>query len=90
MFKVGTKTSTFLNGSTSASFLFIFSLFKQTVQILQQINVKKCPSSIWRWDSNAQPSDYESSLDQGSRPKEFQLKSSLSVTKKVRLPRAVM
>ena len=28
--------------------------------MLQQINVKKCPSSIWCWDSNSQPSDYES------------------------------
>ena len=25
-------------------FLFIFGLFKQTIQFLQQINVKKCPS----------------------------------------------
>ena len=24
------------------------------------MNVKKCPSSIRRWDSNSQPSDYES------------------------------
>ena len=36
--------------------------FKQTIQILQQINVKKCPSSIWCRDSNSQPSDYESTL----------------------------
>ena len=33
-------------------FLFIFSLFKQTIQYLQQINVKKCPSSTRHWDSN--------------------------------------
>ena len=38
----------------------IFSLFKQTIQILQQINVKKCSSSIRCHDSNSQPSDYES------------------------------
>ena len=40
---------------------FIFGLFKQTsLQYLQQIYVKKCPSSIrWR-DSNPQPSDCES------------------------------
>ena len=31
----------FLNGSSSASFLFSFGLFKQTIQILQQINMKK-------------------------------------------------
>ena len=30
----------FLNGPTPASFLFIFGLFKQTIQFLQQINVK--------------------------------------------------
>ena len=34
------------NGPYTASFLFIFGLFKQTVQFLQQIFVKKCPSSI--------------------------------------------
>ena len=35
-------------------------LFRQTLQLLQQINVKKCPSSIWHQDSNSQPPDYES------------------------------
>ena len=30
----------FKNGPTSASFSFLFSLFKQTIQFLQQINVK--------------------------------------------------
>ena len=29
----------FLNGPTPASFSFIFGLFKQTIQFLQQINV---------------------------------------------------
>ena len=37
----------------------LFSSF-QTNQFLQQINVKKCSSSIRRRDSNSQPSDYES------------------------------
>ena len=37
-----------------------FRLFIETIQILQQINVKKCPSSIQCWDSNSQPSDFES------------------------------
>ena len=49
-------------------FAFIFGHFKQ---FLQQINVKKCPSSIWCRDSNSQPFDYESpplTLSQGSRP----------------------
>ena len=36
------------NGPTQASFSFIFVLFKQTIQFLQKINVKKCPSSIRR------------------------------------------
>ena len=52
----------FTNGPTSASFSFIFGLFKQTIQFLQQINVKKCPSSKWRWDLNPQPFAHESSL----------------------------
>ena len=34
--------SFFKNGPTQASFLFIFNHFKQTIQFLQQINVKKC------------------------------------------------
>ena len=33
----------FLNGPSSASFSLIIGLFKQTIQILQQINVKICP-----------------------------------------------
>ena len=32
--------SVFLNGPSPASFSFIFGLFKQTIQFLQQINVK--------------------------------------------------
>ena len=46
-------------GQPSLFFVY-FCLFKQTIQFLQQINVKKCPSSIRHWDSNLQPSDYES------------------------------
>ena len=34
----------FLNGPTSAPFSFIFSLFKQTIQFLLQINVKNVMS----------------------------------------------
>ena len=30
-------------------FLCIFGFFNQTLQILQQINVKKCPASIQCW-----------------------------------------
>ena len=37
-----TATSSIVFGPTPASFSFIFGLFKQTIQFLQQINVKKC------------------------------------------------
>ena len=47
------------NGPDPASFSFIFGLFKQTVQFLQQINAKKCPSSIQCWDLNPQPLEHE-------------------------------
>ena len=46
----------FLNGPAPASFSFIFGLFKQTIQFLQQIYVKKYPSSIRCRDLNPQPS----------------------------------
>ena len=55
------KRIVFKNGPTPASFSLIFGLFKQTsLQFLQQIYVKKCPSSIWCRDSNPQPSERES------------------------------
>ena len=43
----------------------LFSVFSNKHQYnftikLQQINVKKCPSSIRRWDSNPRPSNRES------------------------------
>ena len=41
-------------------FLVYFRLFKQTLEFLQQIYVKKCPFSIRRRDSNPQLSDYKS------------------------------
>ena len=50
----------FLKRPTPASFSFIFLFFKQSLQFSQQINVKKCPSRIRRWDSNSQLSDYKS------------------------------
>ena len=50
----------FLNGPTPASFSFIFGLFKQTLQFLQQKYVKKCPSSKRCRDSNPQPLEFES------------------------------
>ena len=56
------------NGPTPASFSFIFGLFKQTsLQFLQQIYVKKCPSSICYRDLNPRPLEFES-LPTTTRP----------------------
>ena len=41
-------------------FLIYFRLFKHTLQFLQQINVKKCPSSMRCRYSNSQPLVHES------------------------------
>ena len=50
------------NWANSGLFFVLFSVFfKQTLQFLQQINVKKCPSSIRRRDSNPRPFEHESS-----------------------------
>ena len=41
----------------------LFSIFfKQTIKILLQINVKKCPTSVQGRDLNSQPFDYVSPL----------------------------
>ena len=37
-----------------------FQSFQTIITILQQKYVKKCPSSIWCWDLNPQPSGHES------------------------------
>ena len=59
--QVKLKTKLFLNGASPAAFSFIFNLFQTNINaILQQINVKKCPSSIRRRDSNPRPSEHES------------------------------
>ena len=50
----------FFKWANPCLFLFIFGLFKQTLQFLQQIYVKKCPSSKPCWDSNPEPSEHES------------------------------
>ena len=50
----------FLMGHPWPSFRSFLVFFKQTIQISQQINVKKCSSSIHCQDSNSRPSDYES------------------------------
>ena len=41
-------------------FFAYFRLFKQTLQFLQQINVKQCPSNIQCWDSNSHTLEHES------------------------------
>ena len=38
------------DGPSSTSLIVYFCSFKQTIQFLQQYNVKKCPSSIRCWD----------------------------------------
>ena len=49
------------NGQPRPLLSFIFGLFKQTsLQFLQQIQEKKCPSSIWCRDLNPQPLEHES------------------------------
>ena len=53
--------SLFLNGRSPDSFRFIFGLFKQTIQFLQQIKGKKCPSIIQHWDLNPQSLEHKSS-----------------------------
>ena len=57
MFEMSVK-----NGPSPGSFSFIFRRFKHTIVkiVLQQINVKKCPSSIRCWDLNPQPLEHES------------------------------
>ena len=42
-------------------FLLTFGLFQTNIDtILQQFNVKKCPSIIWHWDLNPRPSERDS------------------------------
>ena len=50
----------FLKINGPSTFYVYFCLFKQALQFLQQIYVKKRPSSIRCWYSNAQPSEHES------------------------------
>ena len=51
----------FLMGQTRPLLSFIFGLFKQTsLQFLQQIYVRRYPSSLWCRDSNLRPLEHES------------------------------
>ena len=59
-------------------FFVYFCLFNKTLQFLQKINVKKCPSSFRRRDLNSQPSDYKSpplTTYQGSSPFNYDVSS---------------
>ena len=47
-------------GQPGLFFVYFRSFSNKHQYILQQINVKKCPSSIWHWDWNPQPSERES------------------------------
>ena len=41
--------------------LFCFFIFSNKhYKFNNKYKCEKCPSSIWHWDSNSQPSDYES------------------------------
>ena len=54
-------TSKFLKNEPFPVSFFVFSAFnKQTLQYLQQYNVKKCTSSIQCWDSNSPPLERKS------------------------------
>ena len=50
----------FVKWPTSVSISFIFGLFQTNVTFLQQINVKKYPSSMQCWHVNPRPFDHES------------------------------
>ena len=75
------KRRVFSNGQTPASFSFIFGLFQINIPFLQQINVKKCPSSIRRQDDRISIHDLSNMshqpwpLDQGSHPKRIVIQS---------------
>ena len=52
----------FLKRAIPGLFFIIFLVFftQTSIQFLQQINMKRCPSSIHWWDLNSRPSDHES------------------------------
>ena len=45
----------FFKWANPGLFLIDFRIFKQALQFLQLINVKKCPSSIQCWNLNPKP-----------------------------------
>ena len=56
----GLFDSFFKKWANPGLFFVYLCLFKQTLQFFRTHKCEKCPSSIWRQDSNSQPSDYES------------------------------
>ena len=60
MFRFGPRGPKIYKNVPSPASFSVFCLFKQTFQFLQQINMKKCPSSIWCQDSNPRLSEHES------------------------------
>ena len=56
----GILQSFVLKWANPGLFFIYFHFFKNTLQVLQQINVKICPSSILCQDSNSQPLERES------------------------------
>ena len=50
----------FLKWAFPGLFFNLLSSFQTQIKILQQMNVKKCPSSIRCRDSNSQPLEHES------------------------------
>ena len=68
---------------TNPDLFFIFLSFQTQIEIFQQINVKKCPSSKWCKDSNSQPLEHESppiTTRQGLPPNGFFLGSDVCQT----------
>ena len=69
------KKKSFLNGPTLASFSFILVFFKQTIQFLQQINVKMSWHPVYgvriRTHELSTMSGLPLPLNQGSRPNFF-------------------
>ena len=53
-------TTYFCKWANPGLFFIYFCLFKLTFQILQQIGMQKCSSSIQCRDSNSQPLEHES------------------------------
>ena len=72
------RCQTFFKWANPGFFFVYFQSFQTNNPFLQQINVKKCPSSIWHQDLNPQHLEHESSPIT-TRPGLHYLNSPLSV-----------